>query len=151
MGNSTNPETTALGASKMIVVPTEDGDIIVRRLPLIDYAQLLRSFKKLPKEMGQFIDGNGEDDFKNSSTAEMIEKLLPLLEASWADFVAILAVPTNKDAEFIGQLDGGDTMEVLAAVLELNNYQKVMAAVKKLRARGITDKMPQVEQTPTEA
>lgn len=150
MGNSS--ESTALGASKIIVVPTEDGDVIVRRLALGEYAGLLRAFKKLPGELGQFIDGSGESDFKNSSTAEMIQRLLPVLEGSWLDLVGILALPTDKDEAFIAELDAGDAMEVLAAMLELNNYRKVLSAIKKLRALGQTEKPAEpVAPAPAEA
>ncbi len=151
MGNSNESETTAVGASKVIPVETEFGTVLVRRLPLIGYAELLRAVRKLPKELGDFVDGTDEEKFKDSSTAETIELLMPVLESSWSDFVGIIAVPTDKDAEFIGNLDAGDAIEVFIAILDLNNYAKVISAIKKLRARGKANQPETPEAAPTEA
>jgi hypothetical protein len=134
MGNS--PEnTTAAGSLKSIVVPTDDGDVTVRRLALLDYAGFLRAFKTLPKELASFIEGTSKEEFDGMSTMDTVMKCLPLLADSWGDLVAIIAVPTDKDAEFIGQLDGSDAVDVIVAALDLNNYRKIAATVKKLRAR----------------
>jgi hypothetical protein len=147
MGNSTTqPNVTGTGAVKSIVVHTEAGDVTARRLAFIDYGELLRAVKKLPGGLGGFIDGSSQEDFKNSSTADIIMNLMPVLADGWSDLVGIIAVATDKDAEFIGQLDGADAIEVFAAVLDLNNYKKIGAALKKLMPQKPTEN-PSPEQS----
>jgi hypothetical protein len=148
MGNS---NTTSTGAVKSKIVNTDDGDVVVRRLPLRDYAELLRAFKKLPGNLGQFIDGTDAKVFKESSTKDLIESMLPLFADAWGDLCAILAVPTDKDEEFIAELDGADAIEVLVAILELNNYKKIAAAVKKLLAMEAPAAQPEAPADPEKA
>lgn len=143
MGNSSDQ--TSTGAKKSITVSTQDGDVVVRRLALLDYAGLLRAFKMLPKELGKFLNDWDTEEAKNRSNIDTAMLILPLVADSWADFVAILAVPTDKDAEFIGALDGADALEILAAVLELNNYQRVVDTVKKLLPRKPEAQPPSAE------
>lgn len=146
MGNST--DLTAAGSRKTVVISTDNGDVTVRRLTLLDYAGFLRAFKTLPRELASFIDGTSKEAFDGMSTMDVVMQVLPVLADSWSDLVAVIAVPTDKDPEFIGGLDGPDAAEVIVAALDLNNYRKVVATIKKLRARQSTEV---ASEAPTEA
>lgn len=118
---------------KTITVTTEGGDVIVRKLALGDYAALLRALNKLPAEIGKYVSSNSADDLKD------VEKLFSNLPVIIADaipeFAEVLALASDKDAEFYIKGDLSDSLEVFAAALELNDYSKIMATVKKLTAR----------------
>lgn len=121
-------------------------EVTVRRLALGDYAELLRAVKKLPQELTQFIDDSPESDLKDLDLKEFIPRFLPMLADSWDELAAVLAVPTDRDAEFfLKEVDLPDGLEVLTTALELNNYKRVVNAVKKLTARKTDSTQTQAE------
>lgn len=116
-----------------ITVETENGPVVVKKLALIDYADLLRSLKKLPQEFGKFIEGNSEADLKNNDT--VFAALPTIIAEAIPEFAAILASVTDKDSEFIQELDLADSLDILAAALSLNDYKRIVDSVKKIMAR----------------
>lgn len=119
--------------NKTIEVQTDAGPVVVRKLALNDYAELLRALKNLPKEFGKYIEGNSADDLK--SNEKLFEILPTLIADAIPEFCAVLACVTDKDAAFHGEhLDLADNIEVFAAALELNDYQKIGASIKKIMA-----------------
>lgn len=116
---------------KTITVQTEAGEVIVRKMALGDYAGVLRALDKLPKAIGQITNRD-----KTEITNDYILGLLPELLADHMDELAgVLAAATNRDGEFFTkQLDLADTIEVFAAIFELNDYTRVVNVVKKLMA-----------------
>lgn len=122
-----------MGDSKTITVQTENGAVVVRKLALGDYAVLLRALKKLPQEFGKFIEDNDADQLKNNST--LFAALPGIIADAIPEFCGVLAAATDKDAGFFETGDLADALEVFAAALELNDYNRIMATVKKLTAR----------------
>lgn len=122
-----------MGDSNQITVSTELGEVVVRKMALNDYAELLRALDKLPKKVGEIV-GNDSLDFKSMETAELLAFIPNLLADSWTDVVALIAVPTDQDAAWLGQLDGADAVDVIVAIFELNDFARIVAAVKKLAA-----------------
>lgn len=117
---------------KTITVETDAGPVVVRKLALNDYAELLRALKKLPQQFGKFIQGSSDDELRNNE--KLFEVLPDILAVALPEYCAIMAIASDKDADFFGQLDLADNIDVLAAALELNDYQRVIASVKKLAA-----------------
>ncbi len=138
-----------MGNSKTLTVKTENGDVIVRKLALGDYAQLLHALKKLPGELGGMIQSN---DGKSLQDLEHLFTVLPALIAdSIPEFAQVLAVATDKDDKFFMDGDLADAIDVFAAVLELNDYSRIMDSVKKIQDRK-TAKPPKpakAEETPS--
>lgn len=133
------------------LISGETDTVTVRKLALGDYAELLRAVKKLPKEITRFIDDTDTKDLKGLDFKEFVPNLLPMLADGVDELCAVLAVPTDKDAAYFEkQVDLPDALDVLVAALELNDYKRVMAAVKKLTARK-TPASPKPEQTPEAA
>lgn len=122
-----------MGDSKNISVETELGVVQVHKMPLKDYAELLRALKNLPQIIAKFTDKDVNID--SLSETETLDLIRDLLIESWDDLIAIVAVPTDKDAEFLGRLDGADAIDVIDAILELNDIMRIVAAVKKILAR----------------
>lgn len=119
--------------SKELTVSTELGDVVVRKMALSDYAGLLRALDKLPQKIGEFVGRN--TDLNNMDTAEVLRIIPGILADSWDDVVALIAVPTDKDAAFLLQLDGADALDVMDAILVLNDFVRIANAVKKMLAR----------------
>lgn len=134
-----------MGNSKTITVKTEGGDVIVRKLALEDYAALLRALKKLPVEVGKFVEGNSTDQLKDTNF--LLTQLPSIIADAIPEFAEVLAVASDKSKEFhLKELDLADNLEVFAAALELNDYRRIVDTVKKLTARG-----PAVTAAPAEA
>ena len=128
MGNSLEEK------SKTIKVITEFGEVEVRRMPLKDYAELLRVLENIPDKAMSIFNKVDDDKIKEMSNVDYI-KLLPVLIAeSWEDIIDIIAIPTDKDAQFLGKLDLADAVDVVAAILELNDIQRIISAIKKVVA-----------------
>lgn len=124
-----------MGNSNQITVSTELGDVVVRKMPLSNYAELLRALDKLPEQLENFVKGKTTQDLKSFDTGELVKVLPELLASSWGSALALLAVPTDKDPEFLGKLDGADAIEIIDAILELNDFARIANAVKKIVAR----------------
>lgn len=131
-----------MGNSKTLTVKTEGGDVVVRKLALGDYAALLRVLKKLPQEFGKFI---GENDAKDLQNNEVLFSHLPeIIADAIPEFAEVLAVASDKDAKFYLEGDLADAIEVFAAAMELNDYTRIVASLKKMTARKpATDLPPQ--------
>jgi len=118
---------------KTRTVKTGAGDVVVRKLALYDYAEFIRALRKLPGELADlFKSGKNVGDM-----AVLFEEIPELIADSWDDFVAIIAVGTDKDAEFFKSpdLDGADALEIIDALMELNDYERIVNTVKKIMAR----------------
>lgn len=121
---------------KTRIVKTGAGDVTVRKLALYDYAEFIRALRKLPGELADlFKSGKNVGDM-----AVLFEELPELVADSWDDFVAIIAVGTDKDAEFFKSpdLDGPDALDIIDALLELNDYDRAVRTIKKIMARRQT-------------
>lgn len=118
---------------KKRTIATGAGPVEVRKLALYDYAEFIRSLRKLPKGFAEFFQ-SGKDV---KDMAVIFDELPILIADSWDDFVAVLAVGTDKDIEFFKSpdLDGADALDIIQALLELNDYQRIIATVKKIMAR----------------
>ena len=115
---------------KTIEVNTEDGVVIVRKLNLRDFGVLLTKLQQLPKEIGKLLEG----DDKELTTEKLLEVLPQVTGVAWPELINIIALVTDKDSDFIGSLDLPDSVDVLAAALELNDYKRIVASVKKIMA-----------------
>lgn len=119
--------------SNSITVSTELGDVTVRKMALSDYAGLLRALDKLPNKIGDLVGAN--TDIKSMDSSAILKLIPGILADSWDDIAALIAVPTDKDAEFLLRLDGADALDVIDAILELNDFARIANAVKKMLAR----------------
>lgn len=118
---------------KTIEVQTSAGPVIVKKLAMADYADLLRALKKLPAELGKFIEGTSKEDLQDTGT--LMQNLPGIIADALPEFCAVLATASDKDADFhLKELDLADNIDVFAAALELNDYKRITAAIKKIMA-----------------
>jgi hypothetical protein len=113
-------------------VETQNGPVVVRKLVLNDYAELFRKLKALPEKFGKFIEGNDYEELKKSET--IYQAIPELVAEAIPDFCELLSVVSDKDAEFFGKLDLADIVDLVLATLEVNDYQRIVASVKKMMA-----------------
>lgn len=123
-----------MGDSKTLTVSTEFGDVVVRKMPLSDYAELLRALEKFPEALEKFVSDKDPKDLQKLNNAELLKVIPGLIADMWPDVVAIIAIPTDKDAAFMNKLDGADAFEIIAAIIQLNDFVRIANAVKKMLA-----------------
>ena len=116
-----------------VKISTELGDVVCHKMAFGDYAQLLRALDKIPKLVSNFIfEKEGKTEFKS----EEVLAVLPSIAAeALPELAAVIASATDKDAEFICKLDLADVIEVTDGILQVNDFNRIVEAVKKLMAR----------------
>lgn len=139
-----------MGNSKTLTVQTEGGEVVVRKLALGDYAALLRALKKLPAEIGKFVQGNSAEDLKDQDV--LFNRLPEIIADAIPEFAEVLAVASDKDAQFFLEGDLADAIEVFAAAMQLNDYSRIIQTLKKMTARRpAADPAPAADQNKTAA
>lgn len=126
-----------MGNSKTITVKTEGGDVVVRKLALGDYAALLHALKKLPTEIGKFVQGNSADALSDNEV--LFANLPGIIADAIPEFAEVLAVTSDKDAQYFLEGDLADAIEVFAAAMQLNDYSRIVNTLKKMTARKPAD------------
>lgn len=131
--------------SNTLTVSTELGEVVVKKMALSDYAGLLRALDKLPQKIGDLVGSDANIGELNNS--EILKMIPGVLADSWDDVAALIAVPTDKDAAFLLQLDGADALDIIDAILELNDFVRIFNSVKKMLARRAKVQTPSPAQS----
>lgn len=137
---------------KEVRIKKLDGEfdvVVVKKLALGEYAQLLKAVKTLPREIVGFIDENEAGQLKDINLKDFVPTLLPMIADSIGEFCEVLSIATDKDGKYFEtQVDLAEGIEILVAALELNDFQRVQNSIKKLTARKTKTKADQVETPP---
>lgn len=108
---------------KEIIITINDQEVTIKKLPLGKYAELLKSVKELPKHLDK-IDGK--------SQKEILENIPFLLSECSPDIFRLIHITTGLDLIYIeNELGMDDFVEIISAVLTVNNYGKIYSKIKK--------------------
>jgi len=107
---------------KQITVKLDDREIVVEKLPLGKYSELLGAIKELPKHLQQF---------QTADNNQLISVLPQLLSESLPDVIRIVAIATPLEEKEVEELGLDELSDIVIAVIEVNNYQKVYDNIKK--------------------
>lgn len=120
-----------------IEVKTGAGAVQVRKLALKDYAEFIRALRKLPGRLAELFK-SGKDV---SDMAVIFEELPEVLADGFPDLINLLAVVTDKDQAFFegDDIDMADAIEIIQAALEVNDYERIVASIKKIMARRASE------------
>lgn len=111
---------------KITVQLSDDQKIVVSELPLIKYAELIKSLEILPKKLSGLSGKNSE---------QILDMILPLIGEALPDFVNIIAVATDMKKEDIEQLGLSGIVRIVEAIVKVNDYQYLFDIAKKGFAR----------------
>lgn len=106
------------------------GVVKVRKLALKEYAGLLKVFTSLFPKF-QALVGDNAADMKNE---DFIALLPVLIDDAFPELMGLVAGVTDKSADEVEKLDLGELIDIVAAALELNNFERVVSSVKKIMA-----------------
>lgn len=122
---------------KQVIVEFENGEqVIVKKLALGKYAQLMLALKNMPTSVIgdlQKIDATNED--------AMFSALFGIFGEAWGQVIELIAIGSGIDAERLDQdetigLDGG--VALFIAIYQVNNLEKVVSKVKNAMNRSAT-------------
>ena len=112
---------------KTIKVKLDEKTIEVTKLPIGRYAELLKSLKELPKHISG-LSGQTSD--------QILEKLPQLISESLPDVVRVLTVATTLTEDEINSLGLDEIVEIVLAIVEVNNFKAMYEKVKKAMAQS---------------
>lgn len=107
---------------KQIEVKLDDRTLVVKKLPLGKYAELLKALHNLPKHI------NGLDGLSNE---QILPRVPTILAESLPDVIAIFTIATDLKKEEVEALGLDEATDVFMAIFEVNNYQAVFEKIKK--------------------
>jgi len=107
---------------KQIEVKIENRTLVVKKLPLGRYAELLKALQNLPKHI------NGLDGLSND---QIIPKIPTILAESLPDVIALFTIATDLKKEEVEEMGLDEATDVFLAIIEVNNYQAVFEKIKK--------------------
>jgi hypothetical protein len=120
-----------------IKVKLENKEIVVSKLPIKKYADLLKKLDKLPGYLSVF---------EKSSTDEFLEQLPGIILGSLSDFIGIVVVATDLTEEEVEELGLSEITDIIFAVIEANRYKDIIDKVKKAMAQVKVDKVEKKQQ-----
>ena len=108
--------------NKTISVQLDDKSIEIKKLPIGEYAELLKAIKKLPSHF---------KDIDDLDVGKIIDKLPEIVSDSLPDLLAVMSVATRMSVEEVSQLGLDEIAKLIIAIYKVNNYAEVYQLIKK--------------------
>lgn len=102
--------------------------VVVAKLPIKKYADLLKAVRELPKHL------NGLEGLAND---QILAKLPEILAESLPDVVRLINVATDLPENEIEELGVSEITDIFVAIIEVNRYAEVYEKVKKALTRPV--------------
>ncbi len=111
---------------RQIEVKLDEKTVIVKKLPLGKYAELLAAVKELPKHI------QGLETLDNPT---IVAKLPQIIAGAFPDFVNIITIATDLKKEEVEELGLDEATNIVLGIIEVNKYREVYDNIKKALAR----------------
>lgn len=116
-----------VSSMKTKTIKTEYRKVVVKKLPLGEYAEFFKQIMKLTKHFKSTDELNEE---------AILKKLPLILEDSPDIAINIIALASDlTEEEAKTQIGLDDAFDIFQGILEVNNYSKVFDRVKKMMAQ----------------
>ncbi len=112
-------------------IKLENKTIEVKKLPLGKYAELLKALEELPKTIA------GLDGFENDKIIELIPTIIA---NSLPELIRIICIATPLTEDEVADMGLDETVDVVLAVIKVNNYQAIFDKIKNLKAQTPVNK-----------
>lgn len=111
--------------TKNITVELDGKSVIIKKLPLGKYAELLDAIETLPEQIGG-LEGITND--------EIFARLPKIIAKSLPEVIKIISIATDMPKEDVEQLGLHEVIRILKGIGEANNYAEVLDLIKKALA-----------------
>lgn len=109
-----------------IVVNIDDKKVVVKKLAIGKYSELFLALQNLPKHVKDL------DKLDNDS---IVERLPELLASATPDVIEIVSIAVDMPKDEVEELGLDEVTDIIVAALEVNDYEKIIANIKKIMAR----------------
>jgi len=119
---------------KSINIKINNKDIVIKKLPLGKYAEVLNAFDKIPSKLGSF----------DKLSQDKIIGILPkLLSDSFPELIKIISIASDVSEEELTNEYGLDDVTLLIkGIFDVNNFNLVKKNIQGLlKKKGIVKKM----------
>lgn len=118
-----------------VIVSINGVDYIVNKMPLGKIAKALQSLDKIP---------NIIDKLDTTDNEKIIQQIPSLIMEAFPEFTKLLSIATGVDETIIANEIGlAEATDLIIAVIEVNNFEKVFENIKKMTARTKSNKTVQ--------
>lgn len=117
---------------KSVEVKLHDKTIEVKTLTLGGYSGVLRALANVIVDLFQ-----QDEDFENMSNSDMIAMVPDLIDRHLQDVALIIETGTRKEVtahELLHERAGFEAVDLLAAILQVNDIMRMVDSAKKLAA-----------------
>lgn len=114
--------------SKSLEVQLDDKVIVIKKLPIMRYAEMLKVIKELPKHIGTL-------DLQNITIQTLVQELPLLIGVALPDILNIIEIATELERKEIEKLGLTEITKIVVAIYETNNYQELFDTLKKVTAQ----------------
>ena len=111
---------------KTITVKLDEKPVIISKLPIGRYAELIKVAKALPRHL------SGMDKMDNEA---IFAKLPEIITDALPEFIEMLAIATPLKKEEIEELGFAEIVKLVVGVMEVNCYMEVYEMIKKALAQ----------------
>lgn len=123
--------------NKETIVIINDRKVVVKKMPLGKYAEVFSALRELPKHLSKI------DETSNEEWIEQIPNLISVALPEVAKIVSVASgVPAKELEEEVGL---SEFTELVIAIIEVNDVEKVIENVKKLLVRKAFKDVPTAE------
>lgn len=117
---------------EQVVLKFSDNELIIKKLPIGRYAELLRQLKKLPKVLKTLPEIN---------TSTILEALPDILAESEDDFFGLINIATDIPVDELKKYGLNEIVDIVIAVFEVNQYKEVYEKIKKALSQNSKKKL----------
>lgn len=107
---------------RVVEVQLENRVLEVKKLPILRYAELMKALKPI---LSQF------DLFEKTENSELIAQLDVIVESNLPSVLSALYIATDLKKGEAEELGLDEIIDIVMAVIEVNNYKKIFDSIKK--------------------
>lgn len=103
-------------------VKLEHRELIVKKLPLAKYAELLKAFEKLPLEINNLSGLENKD---------LIPRIPAIIGNCYPDIQKLFIIATDLTVDEVDKIGLAEAVDIFLAIYEVNDYRSIYEKIKK--------------------
>lgn len=117
---------------KTLQIKIDDREIVLQKLPIGEYADILKAIKELPKHFSTV---------ENLNVDQLIQQLPFLAGDCMPDVINVIALAAKLPKDDVEQMGLDDIAKLIEGIYEVNNFSTVAQILKKALAHPAVEKI----------